>query len=46
MSTNFVALKNVSREYLIGEQEYKALNKINLTIGRGELVVILGPSGA
>lgn len=46
MSTNFVELKNVSREYLIGEQEYKALNNVNLTIKRGELVVILGPSGA
>lgn len=46
MSTNFVGLKQVSREYLIGGQEYKALNKVNLTIKRGELVVILGPSGA
>lgn len=46
MSTNFVELKNVSREYLIGEQEYKALNKINVNIKRGEFVVILGPSGA
>lgn len=46
MSTNFVELSNVSREYLIGGQEYKALNKVNLTIKRGELVVILGPSGA
>lgn len=46
MSTNFVELKNVSREYLIGGQEYKALSKVNLTIKRGELVVILGPSGA
>ncbi|MBR6811564.1 ABC transporter ATP-binding protein [Candidatus Saccharibacteria bacterium] len=46
MSTNFVELRNVSREYLIGGQEYKALNKINLTIKRGELVVVLGPSGA
>ena len=46
MSTNFVELKQVSREYLIGGQEYKALNKVNLAIKRGELVVILGPSGA
>lgn len=46
MSNDFVELRNVSREYLIGGQEYKALNKVNLTIKRGELVVILGPSGA
>jgi putative ABC transport system ATP-binding protein len=46
MSTNFVELKNVSREYLIGEQEYKALDKVNINIKRGEFVVILGPSGA
>lgn len=46
MSNIFVELRQVSREYLIGGQEYKALNKVNLTIKRGELVVILGPSGA
>ncbi len=46
MSTNFMELKNVSRTYLIGEQEYRALNKVNINIKRGEFVVILGPSGA
>ena len=46
MSSSFIELINVSREYLVGGQEYKALNKINLKIKRGELVVILGPSGA
>ncbi len=46
MSSNFIEITNVSREYLIGEQKYKALDKISLTIKRGELVVILGPSGA
>lgn len=46
MSTCFLELNNVSREYVIGERKYKALNKINLKIKRGNLVVILGPSGA
>ena len=46
MSTNFVELKNLSRSYLIGEQEYKALNKVNINIKQGEFVVVLGPSGA
>ena len=46
MSTDFVELKNVSREYQIGEQEFKALNKVTINIKRGEFVVILGPSGA
>ena len=46
MSTDFVELKNVSREYQIGEQEFKALNKVTINITRGEFVVILGPSGA
>ncbi|MDO4870719.1 MAG: ABC transporter ATP-binding protein [Candidatus Saccharibacteria bacterium] len=46
MSSSFIEITNVGREYLIGEQKYKALDKISLTIKRGELVVILGPSGA
>ena len=41
-----VELKNVSKTYKIGEQEFKALDKIDLSINEGEFVVILGPSGA
>lgn len=41
-----VELKNVSKTYKIGENEFKALNNIDLKINKGEFVVILGPSGA
>ena len=41
-----VELKNVSKIYNIGEKEFKALDNIDLSINKGEFVVILGPSGA
>lgn len=41
-----VELKNVSKTYKTGENEFKALDNIDLDINKGEFVVILGPSGA
>ncbi len=41
-----VELKNVSKTYKIGENEFKALNNIDLELNKGEFIVILGPSGA
>ena len=41
-----VELKNVSKTYKIGENEFKALDNIDLDINKGEFVIILGPSGA
>ena len=41
-----VELKKVSKVYKTGEKEYKALDKIDLDIIKGEFVVVLGPSGA
>ena len=41
-----VELKKVSKTYKIGENEFKALDNIDLEIKKGEFVVILGPSGA
>ena len=43
---SFIELKNVKKTYLVGEQKFNALDGINLSINRGEFVVILGPSGA
>ena len=41
-----VEIKNVSKIYKTGEKEFKALDNIDLSINKGEFVVILGPSGA
>ena len=42
----FITFKDVTKSYKIGDNDFKALNKINLSIPKGEFVVILGPSGA
>lgn len=42
----YIEFKNISKKYQMGEIEIKALNKANFTIDEGELVVILGLSGA
>ena len=41
-----VELKNVSKIYKIGENEFKALDNIEMSLNKGEMIVILGPSGA
>ena len=43
---SYIEFNNVSKIYKMGEVEIKALNKASFTIDKGELVVILGPSGA
>ena len=43
---NFINLKNVKKTYTIGNQEFNALDNVDLSINQGEFVVILGPSGA
>jgi len=42
----FIEFKNVDKFYNTGEVEIKALDKTTFEIEKGELVVILGPSGA
>ena len=43
---SYIELKNVYKVYKSGEVEIKALDNANFTIKKGELTVILGPSGA
>lgn len=43
---SYIEFNNISKTYKMGEIEIKALNKANFNIEKGELVCILGPSGA
>ena len=42
----YIEFKNVCKEYKMGEIIIKALDNTNFEIEKGELVVIVGPSGA
>jgi len=41
-----VSLIDVSKVYRIGEQLVRALDRVDLAIGRGEILAIVGPSGS
>ena len=43
---SYIEFKNVIKEYKMGEVNIKALDNTNFQIEKGELVVIVGPSGA
>jgi putative ABC transport system ATP-binding protein len=45
-STPVVILKDISKIYHIGDQTLYALNRLSLTINRGEFVSVVGPSGS
>lgn len=42
----YIEFRNVSKTYQMGEIKIEALNKASFEVEKGELVVILGPSGA
>ena len=42
----FIEVKNLSNIYQMGEVKIKAIENVSFSIDEGELVVILGPSGA
>ena len=43
---SYIELKNVKKDYKMGEVTISAAHDVSFTIEKGELVVILGPSGA
>lgn len=43
---SYIEIKNLNKIYNMGEVEIKALDNTSFNIDKGELVVILGPSGA
>jgi len=48
MSNNhcLIDISNVEKVYKMGNSDFKAIENVNLTIGKGEYVAIVGPSGA
>jgi len=44
--SSFITVKDVSKSYSLGEVEVKALDKVSLSIKKGEIVSIVGPSGS
>ena len=44
--TSLININNMNKTYLLGEQELRVLNNINLTINKGDYVSIMGPSGS
>ncbi len=43
---NIITIKGLSKTYRVGAEKVKALNNINLAIGKGEICCILGTSGS
>jgi putative ABC transport system ATP-binding protein len=41
-----IRLENITKTYPMGKRQLTVLNRINLTIERGELVAVMGPSGS
>ncbi len=43
---NVIELKNVAKHYEMGDNLVRALDEINIKIGQGDFVAIMGPSGS
>ena len=43
---SIITVKDIVKEYIMGEVKIRAADGISFEVGEGELVVVLGPSGA
>lgn len=46
MDSVLVAIKNITREFIMGDETVKALDNISFTINSGEFLTIMGSSGS
>ena len=45
-AAQFIKLENLSKTYVMGEHRVEALKDLDLLIGQGEMLAIMGPSGS
>jgi len=43
---NYLCAKEISKEYTIGKTSIRVLDKVNLDVKKGEILIVLGASGA
>jgi len=46
MRKPIIQLKNVHKDYVVGESEIHAVDDVNLTINKGDFIAVVGPSGS
>ncbi|HAR45303.1 MAG TPA: ABC transporter ATP-binding protein, partial [Nitrospiraceae bacterium] len=43
---SFIELKNVTKTFHAGDEDYAAIRNVSLGIASGEFVAVMGPSGS
>ena len=46
IADNYLSAKEISKEYTIGKSSIRVLDKVNLDVKKGEILIVLGASGA
>ena len=46
IADNYLCAKEISKEYTIGKSSIRVLDKVNLDVKKGEILIVLGASGA
>ena len=46
IADNYLCAKEISKEYTIGKSTIRVLDKVDLDVKKGEILIVLGASGA